>query len=57
MDIIQGSTDIVREPLTKAVINIDTASHETAVADSKTRQCAKEHIKTTPKDNKSNKKE
>ena len=50
MDIIQGRTDIVRDPLTKAVINIDTASHETAVAASKARQLAKEQLKTNTND-------
>ena len=50
MDIIQGRTDIVRDPSTRAVINIDTASHETAVAASKARQLAKEQLKTNTTD-------
>ena len=50
MDIIQGRTDIVRDPSTRAVINVDTSSHETAVAASKARQLAKEQLKTNTTD-------
>lgn len=50
MDIIQGRTDIVRDPSTKAIINVDTAAHETAVAASKARQLAKEQINTNTND-------
>jgi len=50
MDIIQGRTDIVRDPSTKAIINVDTAAHETAVAASKARQLAKEQINMNTND-------
>ena len=50
MDIIQGRTDIVRDPSTKAIINVDTAAHESAVAASKARQLAKEQINTNTND-------
>ena len=50
MDIIQGRTDIVRDPLTHAIINVDVSAHETAVAASKARQLAKEQINTNTND-------
>ena len=50
MDIIKGRTDIVRDPVTTAIINVDVASHETAVAASKARQLAKEQLKTNTSD-------
>ena len=50
MDIIQGRTDIVRDPLTNAIINVDVSAHETAVAASKARQLAKEQINTNTND-------
>ncbi len=50
MDIIQGRTDIVRDPSTRAIINVDVASHETAVVASKARQLAKEQLKTNTSD-------
>jgi len=50
MDTIQGRTDIVRDPATRAIVNVDTASHETAVAASRARQLAKEQLKTNTND-------
>ena len=42
---IEGRTDIVKDPNTGAIINIDDAAHRTAVAGHKARQRAKEEIK------------
>jgi len=50
MEIIQGRVDIVRDPNTRAIINVDVASHETAVAASKARQLAKEQLKINTND-------
>jgi hypothetical protein len=50
METIKGRTDIVRDPSTRAIINVDVASHETAVAASKARQLAKEQIKINTND-------
>ena len=50
MEIIQGRVDIVRDPNTRAIINADVASHETAVAASKARQLAKEQLKINTND-------
>ena len=50
MNIVQGRTDIVRDPHSGAIINVDAASHEAAVASSKARQLAKEQINTNTND-------
>lgn len=42
---IEGRTDIVKDPNTGAIINIDDAAHRSAVAGHKARQRAKEEIK------------
>ena len=42
---IEGRTDIVKDPNTGAIINIDDAAHRSAVAGQKARQRAKEEIK------------
>ena len=42
---IEGRTDIVKDPNTGAIINIDDAAHRSAVAGHKARQRAKEAIK------------
>ena len=45
MHTIEGRTDIVKDPDTGAIINIDNAAHRSAVAGHKARQRAKEEIK------------
>tara|TARA_Y100000593_G_scaffold89083_1_gene172523 strand:+ start:147 stop:380 length:234 start_codon:yes stop_codon:yes gene_type:complete len=45
MHTIEGRTDIVKDPNTGAIINIDNAAHRSAVAGHKARQRAKEEIK------------
>ena len=50
MENIKGRADIVRDPNTRAIINIDVASHETAVAASKARELAKEQLKINTTD-------
>ena len=50
MDIIQGRVDIARDPKTRAIINVDTASHEASVTASKARGLAKEQLKTNTND-------
>ena len=50
MNIVQGRTDIVRDPQSGAIINVDVASHEAAVTASKARQLAKEQINTNTND-------
>ena len=50
MNIVQGRTDIVRDPQSGAIINVDVASHEAAVTASKARQLAKEQINLNTKD-------
>ena len=42
---IEGRTDIVKDPNTGAIINIDDAAHRSAVAGHKARQRAKEELK------------
>ena len=42
---IEGRTDIVKDPDTGAIINIDDAAHRSAVAGHKARQRAKEELK------------
>ena len=42
---IEGRTDIVKDPNTGAIINIDDAGHRSAVAGHKARQRAKEELK------------
>jgi hypothetical protein len=50
MEIIEGRNDIVKDPYTGAVINIDTEAHQAAVAASKARQIAKEQINNNTND-------
>mgnify|MGYP003629203554 FL=1 len=50
MENIQGRADIVRDPNTRAIINVDVASHKTAVASSKARELAKEQLKINTTD-------
>ena len=50
MENIKGRADIVRDPKTRAIINVDVASHETAVASSKARELAKEQLKINTTD-------
>ena len=50
MNIVQGRTDIVRDPHSGAIINVDVASHEAAVTASKARQLAKEQINLNTND-------
>ena len=50
MENIQGRADIVRDPKTRAIINVDVASHETAVASSKARELAKDQLKINTTD-------
>ena len=45
MHTIEGRADLVKDPDTGAIINIDDAAHRSAVAGHKARQRAKEEIK------------
>lgn len=45
MNIVEGRTDIVRDPSTKAIINVDKGAHTAAVSSSKARRQAKEQLK------------
>ena len=49
-DNIMGRTDIVRDPNSGAIINIDANSHEAAVSSNKARQIAKEELRNNTKD-------
>ena len=50
MENIKGRVDIARDPKTRAIINVDTASYEAAVTASKARGLAKEQLKTNTND-------
>ncbi len=50
MNIVEGRSDIVRDPNTRAIINVDKEAHDTAVAASSARQKAKEQLKSNTKD-------
>ena len=50
MKIIEGRTDIVKDPVTGAVINVDSDSHRAAVESSKLRQHAKDQINANTND-------
>jgi len=50
MENIEGRTDIIKDPYTGAIINIDTGAHRAAVEASKARQLAKEQLKTNTND-------
>ena len=45
MDVIEGRTDIVRDPVSGAIINIDSNSYQAAVSSNIARQSAKEQLK------------
>ena len=45
MHTIEGRADLVKDPDTGAIINIDDAAHRSAVAGHKARQRAKEELK------------
>ena len=49
MDIVQGRTDIVRDPKSGAIINVDGESYSTAISARKARQNAKEQLKNNTK--------
>ena len=50
MKIIEGRTDIVKDPVTGAVINVDSDAHRAAVESSKLRQYAKDQINANTND-------
>tara|TARA_R100000700_G_scaffold35742_1_gene44507 strand:- start:106 stop:339 length:234 start_codon:yes stop_codon:yes gene_type:complete len=50
MKIIDGRTDIVKDPVTGAVINVDSDAHRAAVESSKLRQQAKDQINANTND-------
>ena len=50
MKIIDGRTDIVKDPVTGAVINVDSDAHKAAVESSKLRQHAKDQINANTND-------
>ena len=50
MKIIDGRTDIVKDPRTGAVINVDSEAHRAAVESSKLRQRAKDQINANTND-------
>jgi|21_taG_2_1085346.scaffolds.fasta_scaffold00519_5 hypothetical protein len=50
MKIIDGRTDIVKDPRTGAVINVDSDAHRAAVESSKLRQHAKDQINANTND-------
>jgi hypothetical protein len=50
MDVIEGRTDIVRDPVSGAIINIDSNSYQAAVSSNIARQSAKEQLKNNTKD-------
>ena len=50
MKIIEGRTDIVKDPVTGAVINVDSDAHRAAVESSKLRQHAKDQINANRND-------
>ena len=50
MKIVKGRTDIVRDPKTGAIINVDTEAHRAAVNSSRARQQAKLQIEQNSSD-------
>ena len=50
MKISEGRTDIVKDPVTGAVINVDSDAHRAAVESSKLRQHAKDQINANTND-------
>ena len=50
MKIVEGRTDIVKDPVTGAVINVDSDAHRAAVESSKLRQHAKDQINANTND-------
>ena len=50
MDVIQGRTDIVRDPDSGAIINIDADAHAVAVASARARSITKEQMKNNTND-------
>ena len=44
MKIIDGRNDIVKDPITGAVINIDSDAHKAAVESAKARESAKDQL-------------
>jgi len=50
MKIIDGRTDIVKDPRTGAVINIDSDAHRAAVESAKARESAKDQLTTNTND-------
>jgi len=50
MDVVEGRTDIVRDPNSRAIINIDANSHQAAVSSNKARQIAKEELRNNTND-------
>ena len=50
MKIIDGRNDIVKDPITGAVINIDSDAHKAAVESAKARESAKDQLTTNTND-------
>ena len=50
MKIVEGRTDIVKDPDSGAIISIDTEAHRAAVESSKLRQHAKDQINANTND-------
>ena len=50
MKIIDGRNDIVKDPITGAVINIDSDAHRAAVESAKARESAKDQLTTNTND-------
>ncbi len=50
MKIIDGRNDIVKDPITGAVINIDSDAHRAAVESAKARESGKDQLTTNTND-------
>ena len=50
MKIIDGRNDIVKDPITGAVINIDSDAHKAAVESARARESAKDQLTTNTND-------
>ena len=50
MKIVEGRTDIVKDPDSGAIISIDSEAHRAAVESSKLRQLAKDQINSNTND-------
>jgi len=50
MKIIDGRNDIVKDPITGAVINIDSGAHKAAVESARARESAKDQLTTNTND-------